>query len=217
MANKREAAFITDGFCNWKDARDSFGEHERSGCHITANTYQNVIPKCNKVPKMLDATAQANMKSNRKCLINIIETLLYLARQGVALRGHVDIESNFMQLLELRANDVPQLRDWLNKPKRADTYTSHDPQNDILKFSAHSIICDIVFEIKTGRCVWFSLIADEYSDIANKEQLSINVRWIDNKIDPHEDFLGFYEIPNIKSSTICEALKDALVRIQLAI
>ena len=56
------------------------------------------------------------MKSNRKCLLKIIETLLYLARQGVALRGLVDIESNFMQLLELRTNDVLQLRDWLSKP-----------------------------------------------------------------------------------------------------
>ena len=156
------------------------------------------------------------MKSNRKCLLKIIETLLYLARQGVALRGLVDIESNFMQLLELRTNDVLQLRDWLNKPKRP-SYTSHDTQNDILKFSARSIIRDIVFEIKTGQCVWFSLIADEYSDTANKKQLSINVRRIDDKIDPHEDFLGFYKITNIKSSTICEALKDALVRIQLAL
>ena len=53
MANKREAAFITDGFCNWKDALDSFGEHKRGGCLIIANTYENVVPKCNKVPKML--------------------------------------------------------------------------------------------------------------------------------------------------------------------
>jgi len=112
---------------------------------------------------------------------------------------------------------VPELRKWLDKHERSDRYTSHDPQDEILQLAASSILRDIVSEIKSGKCRWFSLIADEYSDIANKEQLSINVRWIDDKMEPHEDFLGFYEIPNIKAETIDKALKDALIRSQLSI
>ena len=33
----------------------------------------------------------------------------------------------------------------------------------------------------------------------------------------HEDFLGFYNIPNIQSNTIVSVIKDALVRLQLSL
>ena len=217
MANKKEGAFTIDGFCNWKKAISRFQEHESSTCHSTATTYESIVPSCQTVPATLDKVAHKNMASNRKALIKIIETLLYLGRQGSALRGHIEQESNFRQLLELRAVDVPELRAWLDKPERSDKYTSHDPQNEILQLAANSIVRDIVSEVKGGKCHWFSLIADEYSDVANKEQLSINVRWIDDNLDPHEDFLGFYEIPNIKSETIYKALTDALLRADLPI
>ena len=92
------------------------------------------------------------MNDNRKCFLKIIETLLCLGRQGVALRGHAEDESNFYQLLELRAIDVPELRKWLDKPGRSDRYTSHDPQDEILQLAASSILRDIVSEIKSGKC-----------------------------------------------------------------
>ncbi|XP_028407434.1 zinc finger MYM-type protein 1-like [Dendronephthya gigantea] len=40
-------------------------------------------------------------------------------------------------------------------------------------------------------------------------------RWIDEKLSAHEDFLGFYSIPNIASETIVSAIKDSLIRLQL--
>ena len=41
------------------------------------------------------------------------------------------------------------------------------------------------------------------------------VRWIDDSFNPHEDFLGFYELPNIVSDTIVSAIKDSLNRFNL--
>ena len=66
-------------------------------------------------------------------------------------------------------------------------------------------------------CTWYALIADEYTDISNKEQLSICFRWVNNDLEAKEDFIGFYEIPNIKSSTIDTVIKDALIRLQLSL
>lgn len=62
------------------------------------------------------------MKQNRTCFIKIIESVRFLARQGLAMQGHTDTESNFNQLLKLRANDVPLLSDWLQR--KNDKYTS---------------------------------------------------------------------------------------------
>jgi hypothetical protein len=73
---------------------------------------------------------------------------------------------------------------------------------------------DLAADIRSG-C--YSIIADEYTDISNKEQLTICLRWVDMKLEAHEDFLGFYEIPNIAASTIASVIKDSLLRLQLSL
>ena len=67
---------------------------------------------------------KAKTKENRQCLIKIIESLQYLGRQGVALRGNrSDEDSNFMQLLKLRNKDFSKLKQWLEKKTRKIHFT----------------------------------------------------------------------------------------------
>ena len=48
------------------------------------------------------------MDLNRRCLVNIVENLQSLARQGLAPRiDNSDDDSNFMETLKLRAKDFP--------------------------------------------------------------------------------------------------------------
>ena len=79
---------------------------------------------------------------------------------------------------------------------------------------AHQVLRDIVKDVGFN---FFSLIADEYTDISNQEQLTLCLRWVDDHLEAHEDFLGFYNIPNIQSNTIVLVIKDALVRLQLSL
>ena len=58
-------------------------------------------------------------------------------------------------------------------------------------------------------------MADEYTDISNKELLSICIRWVGVSLTVNEDFVGYYEIPNIKNYTITKFIKDGLIRMQL--
>ena len=60
-------------------------------------------------------------------------------------------------------------------------------------------------------------MCDEYTDVANKEQLSFCLRWIDENLCAREDFLGYYELPNIKSDTIVAVIRDCLIRFELPI
>ena len=59
-------------------------------------------------------------------------------------------------------------------------------------------------------------MADEYTDISNKELLSMCFRWIED-LRVHEDFAGYYELPDIKSDTIVTSIKDSLIRMQLSL
>ena len=86
---------------------------------------------------------------------------------------------------------------WLER--KEDRYTSHDIQNEIISIMANHVIRDLVSEIRGG---FFSIICDEYTDISNKEQLTICIRWVDKELQAHEDFLGFYNVPNIGAETL---------------
>ena len=55
------------------------------------------------------------------------------------------------------------------------------------------------------------------STLISQQQLSICVRWVDESLNPHEDFLGFFELPSIKSDTIVSAMKDVFIRCNLPI
>ena len=63
---------------------------------------------------------------------------------------------------------------------------------------------------------YFSIICDEYTDISNKEELTFCLRWVDESFNEYEDFLGFYEVPNVKSDTIVSAIRDIMLRTQIS-
>ena len=57
------------------------------------------------VGEMLSHSHSIEKVQNGRMLMTIIESLHYLGRQGIAMRGHYDSESNFIQLLKLRSYD----------------------------------------------------------------------------------------------------------------
>ena len=125
------------------------------------------------------------------------------------MQGDTDDESNFIQLLKLRRKDQPLLLKWLER--KEDRYTSHDIQNEIIAIMANHEIRDLASEIRGG---FFSIICDKYTDISNKEQLPICIRWVDKELEAHEDFLGFYNVSDIGAETIVSAIKYVLLKLQ---
>ena len=152
------------------------------------------------------------MATNRFCLLKIIECLQYLARQAMPMQGDTDEESNFIQLLKLRGKDQPVLLKWLER--KDDKYTSHEIQNEIISIMANNVIRNLVADIRGG---FFAIIADEYTDVSNKEQLNKCIRWIDKSLEVHEDFLGFFNIPDTGAETIVSVIKAVLLKLQLSL
>ena len=210
-ATKKEEAFLKRGFSNWKKVLDKFKEHEAFQCHKTSVDYEVNIPKsCHNIYELASEQPKTKLKSNRRCLMKIIECLQYLCRQGQAIQGGTDDESNFVQLLKLRAKDDSAWLEWIQKTD--DKYTSHDIQNEIITIMAHQV--HLVNDIRSN---FFSIVADEYTDVNNQEQLTICLRWVDDTLEAHEDFLGFYLIPDIASDTVVSVIKDAFIRLQISL
>lgn len=65
------------------------------------------LPKQTKdIAQALAGARATQQKLNRDCLVKIFSTIRFLARQGLAYRGHGDnSESNFRQALILKRED----------------------------------------------------------------------------------------------------------------
>ena len=213
MEKNKEEAFLSTGFRFRKKALDSSKEHQKSRCHIAALTFEVTVPQCGDIQEMTSEKIKSNMHENRKCLIKIIETMQFLGRQGLALRGEEsDKNSNFMQLLKLRSKDFLKLKEWLEK--NPEKHTSHDIQIELLKLIAHHILRDLADEMRDS---FYATICDVYTDISNKEQLTLCLSWVDEIFNIQEDFLGFYELENIKRDNIVSIMRDVLLRTQISL
>ena len=98
-----------------------------------------------------------------------------------------------MAMLSLLAKENSVLRDYLENAPRISKYTCPDIQNEIIFFPAKQILDGIIDNCK--RSVIYALIADESTDVTNKEQISICIRFVGRKEDEkyriREEFLTF--------------------------
>ena len=57
------------------------------------------------IGEMLSKKHLEEKKLFGRMLMNVMQSLLFLARQGIPLRGHTDVEGNLIQSMKLRGND----------------------------------------------------------------------------------------------------------------
>ena len=73
-----------------------------SQCHRAASSYEILFPRCPDVAELFDNKEKEARELNRRCFIAILDSIQYLARQGIPLRSHgSDQGSNFFRLLIL--------------------------------------------------------------------------------------------------------------------
>ena len=156
---------------------------------------------------------------NRQILLKIFENIRFLTRQSLALRGNWDeekkceVNSNFYQLLKLRASEDPRIDEWLTRKQQK--YTSPEIQNEMLGIMALEIQRMIVKDIQSSE--FFSIMADETADVSNAEQLRTCFRWVTEELEVNKEFIGPHALPSTDAGTIFNVLKDILLRCNLDI
>ena len=203
FSTKSDKAFSQSGFNNWKKASERFTKHESSQSHSEA--YLKVTSKMN-VACMLESARIQVQTMRQRMLLKQLSSLKYLVHQGLAIRGHSEIEGNLVQLMKLCAEDDGELNKWLSDGN----YLSPAIVNEQIKLMADSLLRDLLCEIRSAP--WFAIIADEATDIRYNEQMSIVIRWVDESYEVFEEPLGLIQVPKTDSSTLTDAIKDVLLR-----
>ena len=215
LSMPHKSAFIDDGFGNWKNALEKFPEHENSEVHRESIAKLAAKNSGQSIASALNRQHDEETKFHREMLLKLLSCIRFLARQGLPLRGHREdtesFEGNLYQLLLLQAQDSPRMKLWLRKKE----YLSPEIVNELITMLGHTVLRQILTEIKCS--LWFSLIADEASDLSHNEHVSVTIRWTDGNYGIHEDTLGLIQLPNTKAQTIFGVIKDVLIRCSLPI
>ena len=100
----------------------------------------------------------------------LLESLLFCAQQGIALRGHRESmedsvnPGNFRSLVSLmsRHNDV--LRKHLDEVLRNASWLGHHIQDELIQIMADTVLSSITAELQEAS--FYTIIADETKDIS---------------------------------------------------
>lgn len=222
-SGRGEESFTKLGMNNWKKALEKFRKHENSEMHQKSKQFLNEYRKAGStVADSLSSAHTKMVEMNRRYLKFIIENILFLGKQNLALRGHDESTAsfnrgNFIELLELRSTHMEEGIQTLMK-SQVHSYKSAQVQNEIIDCIKSEMLQQIVQEV--SEALAYSIICDETTDISTREQLSICIRYI-TKIDGHikinERFLGFVHVSDTTGDNLHHTIKQYLQQLGISL
>ena len=124
----------------------------------------------------------AQKLKNRQALYQILSSIKFLSRQGLAMRG--DGNGNLQQLLRMKAEEDPNLAQWLKR--KENVYTSPDIQNEVVRVMGNQVLREVAKDLQDSP--FLTVMADETIDSSNREQVTLIVRRVKLK---HENVSVF--------------------------
>ena len=107
------------------------------------------------------------------------------------------------KLLLVQAQQCPDLKQYIMNKQ----YLSNDIVNEMIKLMSNVVVRQILSEIREATI--YSIIADEATDITQKEQLWLTIRSVDNNFRIHKDLVELIQVPKTDSETLFTVIKDS--------
>ncbi|XP_050512012.1 zinc finger MYM-type protein 1-like [Diabrotica virgifera virgifera] len=213
------------GFSLWNKSKERLDEHERSNDHIdNLKMYMTRLLKQGRVDVELEKEISTAKEYWMKVLERIISVIKFLATRELAFRGtHERISEkrngDYLGLLELLSEYDPFLKDHINKRanlgKGKTSYLSKDICNELLNILSNRVIDEIVRQIKANK--YCSISVDSTPDITHHDQLTVILKYCDNKGNPVERLVGFYKNTGHSSQQFEETVIGMLESLKLDI
>ena len=106
-------SFCTQSFADWKKCYEKLKKHELTHSHKEAVMKVQLHESKTDVACMLNNQLESVQQVRLDSLLKQLSSMRFLGRQGIGVRGHTEDESNLIQLLKTRAEDVPYLHQWI--------------------------------------------------------------------------------------------------------
>ena len=182
------------------------GSHQASKKHMMNHTSYKLLGNIDVACAIDEARQREVTRHNHnasrytKMLHHHIDAAVFLSAQGLAFRGHDESKlssnrGNFLELMDLVACYSHELRSFLDKEYV--TYTSHDPQNDLIDCMTEEVRSEIQSRIDNSHFI--SIMMDDTSDVSNVEQSAISVR-LTHSGEVEEHLLGLINVSDDQSA-----------------
>ena len=212
--------FVQKAYSNWTKLNEKVKAHSTSSLHLKCvlamESYKDAHSgKQPTIDTSLDLRRKNNYDLHCQRLDAILDCVILCGKQNIPLRGHSDADSsqatnkgNYKAILEFRALGDPQLQKHLVEGAKNAQYTSAKTQNEIISLCRSLILEKIGAEVKQNGV--YSIICDECTDSANKEQLSLSVRYV-IRDTICESFVGFFELKDgVTGEAIATTVEQAI-------
>lgn len=182
-------------------------KHEISRKHIMCSDYFQMLGRVRidhaiqEGGRLSASKHNEKVEKNRRIVGRLIDSICFLGRQELAIRGHDESSSsvnkgNYLELLDLLAIKESLMNDHLTS-NSVFKGTSSTIQNELITEITNEMNARIQVEINKSEFI--SVQADDTTDVSCKSQFTIIVRYIvDNEIK--ERFLGFFDVSENKKA-----------------
>lgn len=136
----------------------------------------------NSVDVIIDTAAKQSIEKKSHCVAaqnrNVVRQARLTSAWTIVFSLTTSVSSNFIELVRFRAETDDVLADHLNNVPRNALFTSKTIQNSLIEVVHQRILCDIITEVCQAK--YYTIIADEVTDLSNREQLSLTLRYFLN-------------------------------------
>ena len=177
------------------------------------STYEN---PSRAIDTTFDKDLHRRIHDNQIVLESLLRIVMLCGKQGLSLRGHRDdrtnweeysgSQGNFLELVHFRAETDERLRKHLQYGPKNAQYTSKSIQNELISVVGDAIREEIISEVLSAQ--FYSIVADEVTDVANQEQLSLCVRYVS---------VDFIEVEQITGEALATEILNHLAKWKLPI
>ena len=187
--------------CNWVKATSLLAKHEKSEWHLAATekrALSQLTEKHGDVVEQIISVGEEERRQNRELIKKHTRSLYFLVKH------HIPHTTMFEGLitLQIENGDIKLKNHRENCPRNA-TYESYATVVDLLASISKILESNLLSSFQASP--YFSLMADESTDISSKEELSVCARWL-HESKSEEHFLGIVQA----KETTAEALTGYL-------
>ena len=222
---------MTAPFRTWRKLYDRTLAHGKLDYHLASLAKMSAFLDCYSNPSqaidtVLVSEARKRMEANKKVISSTLKIVLLCGKQGIAFCGYRDDcfnwedteyehsnPGNFIELVCFRAETDNILSEHLKNSLRNARYTPKTIQNELIEVVGKYICNEIIAEVKKSKC--YTVVVDEVTDISNKEQLSISLRYVYYGT-VKEVFIAFVSVERITGKNIAAAILNWIQTVGLS-
>ena len=188
---------MTQPVNNWVKATALLTKHEKSDWHLAAvekRAMSQSTKEHGDVVELIVAASEEEKKDNRELIKKLIRSLYFLVKH------HIPHTTTFEGLITLLIeNGDIKLKVHREKCPHNATYESYATVVELLASISKTLENRLLCSLKASP--YYSLMADESTDIASQEELSVCARWLEqNKAVEH--FLGIVHAKETNAQAI---------------